>query len=88
MVTKYTLFAQKLHVTTKYDFEYLSLQTEMHASESLVPEPSLFDVEIAIEKLERYKSLGTSQVLAEPIQAGSNKQHFGIHKLIHCVWNN
>jgi hypothetical protein len=68
VVTKYTLFAQKLHVTTKYDFEYLSLQTEMHASESLVPEPSLFDVEIAIEKLERYKSLGINQILSELIK--------------------
>jgi hypothetical protein len=29
--------------------------TEMHTNESLVPEPNSFKVEIAIEKLKRYK---------------------------------
>jgi hypothetical protein len=30
-------------------------QTEMHTTEPLVPEPSFFNVEIATEKLKRYK---------------------------------
>jgi hypothetical protein len=30
-------------------------QTEKHTAEPLVPEPSSFEVEIAIERLERYK---------------------------------
>jgi hypothetical protein len=33
-------------------------QTEMHTAEPLVPEPSSFEVKIAIEKLNRYKSPG------------------------------
>jgi hypothetical protein len=33
-------------------------QTEIHTAEPLVPEPSAFDVEMAIEKLKRYKSPG------------------------------
>jgi hypothetical protein len=31
-------------------------QTEIHMAEPLLPEPSAFDVEMAIEKLKRHKS--------------------------------
>jgi hypothetical protein len=31
-------------------------QTEVHTAEPLVPEPSVFEVEMAIEKLKRHKS--------------------------------
>jgi hypothetical protein len=31
-------------------------QTEAHTTEPLVPEPSSFNIEVAIEKLRRYKS--------------------------------
>jgi hypothetical protein len=47
-------------------------QTEIHTAESLVPEPSLFEVQINIQKLKRYKLPGTDQIMAELIQAGSN----------------
>jgi hypothetical protein len=57
-------------------------QTEIHTAQPLVPEPSSFEVEIAIEK---YKLPGTDQILAELIQAGS--LHFQIHKLINCIQN-
>jgi hypothetical protein len=30
-------------------------QSEIHAAEPLIPEPSSFEVEVAVEKLERYK---------------------------------
>jgi len=33
-------------------------QTEIHTAEPLVPEPSAFDVELAIEKLKGHKSPG------------------------------
>jgi len=33
-------------------------QTEMHTAEPLVPEPSNFDVEMAIEKVKKHKSPG------------------------------
>jgi hypothetical protein len=45
-------------------------QTEMHTAELLAPEPYFFEVEIAIGKLKRYKSLGIGQILAELIQTG------------------
>jgi hypothetical protein len=44
--------------------------------EPLVPEPSSYEVEIAIEKFKRYKSPGIDQILAELIQAG------GIHSVL------
>jgi hypothetical protein len=34
-------------------------QTEMHTAEPLMPEPSAFVFEMAIEKLKRHKSRGT-----------------------------
>jgi len=33
-------------------------QTEIHTAEPLVPEPSAFDFELAIEKLKSHKSPG------------------------------
>jgi hypothetical protein len=45
-------------------------QIEIHTVESLVPDPSCFEVEIAIAKLKRYKSPGSDQIPAEVIQAG------------------
>jgi hypothetical protein len=42
-------FCQLLNV---HDFNYVT-QTEMHTAEPLVPEPSSFDVETAIEKPKR-----------------------------------
>jgi hypothetical protein len=44
-------------------------QREMHTAESLVPDSSPSEVETAIEKLQRYKSPGSGQVLPELIQA-------------------
>jgi hypothetical protein len=37
-------------------------QTEMHTAEPLVAELSCFEVEIAFEKLKRYKSSSTDQI--------------------------
>jgi hypothetical protein len=45
-------------------------QTEVHTAEPLVPEPSAFEVEMAIEKLKRHKSPGTDQIPTELIKAG------------------
>jgi hypothetical protein len=42
-------------------------QTEVHTAEPLVPEPSAFEVEMAIEKLKRHKSPGIDQIPAELI---------------------
>jgi hypothetical protein len=45
-------------------------QTEVNTAEPLVPEPSAFEVEMAIEKLKRHKSPGIDQIPAEFIKAG------------------
>jgi hypothetical protein len=47
-------------------------QTEMHTAKPLEPEPGYFKVKIATENLERYKSPGTDQILAELFQVGVN----------------
>jgi hypothetical protein len=62
-------------------------QTEMHTAELLVPEPSSFEVKIAIEKLTRYKSPGIDQILAQLIQTGGNTLLSEIQKCIYCIWN-
>jgi hypothetical protein len=59
-------FCQLLNVQGVNDVR----QTEMYTAEPSVPECSSFQVEITIEKLKRYKSLGIDQILAELIQAG------------------
>jgi hypothetical protein len=54
-------------------------QTEIHTAEPLVPEPSAFEAEMAIEKLKRYKSPGTDQIPAELIIAEGSKICSKIH---------
>jgi len=60
-------------------------QIVIPTAEPLVPERSLVEIEIAIGKLKRYKSLGTDQILAVLIKAGSETLHSEIHILIHSV---
>ena len=62
-------------------------QTEIHTAGPLGPEPSAFEVELAIEKLKRHKSPGTDQIPAALIKAGGRTIHFEIHKLVIAVWN-
>jgi len=45
-------------------------QAEIHTVEPLVPEPSAFEVELAIGKLKNHKSPGIDQIPAELIEAG------------------
>lgn len=40
-------------------------QTEVPTAEPLVPDPNAFNIEVTIQKLKRYKSLGTDQFPAE-----------------------
>ena len=42
--------------------------TEIHTADPLVPEPSAFEVEFAIEKLKSHKSPGIDQISAELIK--------------------
>jgi len=50
-----------------------------------MPEPGAFEVEMAIEKLKRLKSLGNYQIPAEFIKAGDRTIRSEIHKLINSV---
>ena len=52
-----------------------------------MPEPSAFEVELAIEKLKNYKSPGIDQIPAELIKAGGRTIRGEIHKLIISIWN-
>jgi hypothetical protein len=74
---------QVLNVHGVYDVR----QMDIHTAESLVPEPSLVEVEIAIGKLESYKSPGTDNIPAELIKAGGETLYSVIHRLICCIWN-
>ena len=76
-------FSQLLNVHGVNDVR----QTEIHSAESLVPEPSAFDLGMAIEKLNRHKSPGTDQIQAELIKAGGRTICSEIHKLINSIWN-
>jgi hypothetical protein len=71
-------FCQLLNVHRVNDVR----QTEIHTVEPLVPEPSSSEVEIAIEKLKRYKSPGINQIPEELVEAGGNTISSKIHKLI------
>jgi hypothetical protein len=62
-------------------------QTEIHTEEPLVPEPSAFEVAMAIEKLRRHKSPDIDQIQAEMIKAGGSTIWCKIHKLINSFWN-
>jgi hypothetical protein len=59
----------------------------MHAVVPFVPEPSYFEVEIAIEKVKRYISPSIDQIPAELIQAGGDLSRSEIHRLINSIWN-
>ena len=47
-----------------------------------MPELSVFEVELAIEKLKSHKSPGTDHIPAELITAGGRTIRYEIHKLI------
>ena len=62
-------------------------QTEIHTAETLVPETSAFEVELAIEELKSHKSPRIDQIPAELIKAGDITIRYEIHKLISYIWN-
>jgi hypothetical protein len=62
-------------------------QTEIHTAEPLVPEPSAFGVEMAIENLKRHESPGTDQIPPQLIKAGGVIIRSENHKLTISIWN-
>jgi hypothetical protein len=57
----------------------------MLQQEPIVPEPSAIDVEIAVEKVIRHKSLGSDQIPTALIKAGGRAIRSQIHRLINSV---
>jgi hypothetical protein len=66
----------------------VTLGREIHTAEPLVPQPSAFDVEMAIEKLKRHKFPGDDQTQAEYIQVGGRNICSEIHKPNNSLWKN
>ena len=61
-------------------------QVEMQTAELLVPEPSAFEVELAIGKIKSHKSPRIGEIPAELIKAGGGKFCGEIHKFITSIW--
>jgi hypothetical protein len=62
-------------------------QKEIYTAKPLLPEPSTIEVELVIEKLKCYKSLGTDQIPAELIKAGGRTIRHEIRKLVTAIWS-
>jgi len=78
-------FSQLLNVHGINDVSQTEIHT--HTQEPLVPEPSVFEVELAIEKLKSHKSPGFDLIPGEMIKAGGRTARSEIHKLIISIWN-
>ena len=61
-------------------------QVELPTADPLVPEPSAFEVELAIDKLKSHKSPGIDEIPAELIKARGGTICLEIHKLITSIW--
>ena len=62
-------------------------QTEIYTPKPLLPEPSVFEVEMVIQKLKRHKSPGIDQIKAGLIKAGGRTICSEIHELNNLIWN-
>jgi hypothetical protein len=71
-------FSQLLNIHGIHDV----WQTEIHTTEPLEPEPSVFKVEMVFEKLKRHKSPRIDQIPVEVIKAGGRIIRSDIHKHI------
>ena len=62
-------------------------QTEIHTAEPLELALSAFDIEMAIEKLERHNSPSIDQIPGELIKRRGRKIHSETHHHINSIWN-
>ena len=62
-------------------------QKKIYTTEPLVPEPSVFEFELAIEKLKGHKSPGVVQIAAELIKAGDGTISSEINRLSNSIYN-
>ena len=76
-------FSQLLNVHGVNDVR----QTDIHTAEPLAPQPSHFEVQMAVQKLKRHKSPGTYRIPEELIKARGRTIYSGIHTLINSTWS-
>ncbi|KAJ4449581.1 hypothetical protein ANN_00984 [Periplaneta americana] len=69
-------------VPNRNDRDEIQIQT----AEPFIPEPTLYEVEIAIENLKNYKSPGIDKIPSELIQKGGSALSNEIYKLILAIW--
>jgi hypothetical protein len=62
-------------------------QIEINTTEQLILVPSIFEVSIAIPKLNRNVLQCSEQIPAELIQVGGETLLSEIHKLVNSIWN-
>jgi len=62
-------------------------QTEIHTAEPPMPEPNVFEVEMADEKLKRHNSPCVDQIPAALIKAGDRTIRSEFHKHINSILN-
>jgi len=62
-------------------------QTEKHTAEPLLPEPSVFEFDCAIESIKSHKSKSIDQIPAELIKAGYRTISYETNKCIIYIWN-
>ena len=74
-------FSQLLNVHGVNDVR----QAEIQTAELLVPEPSAFEFELAIEKVKNHTSPGIDQIPEELIQAGAEKFNVRYINIYFCL---
>ena len=79
------LYCARCHKTQL--FSVFGVGDVRQTAKPLMPEPSVFEVYMAIEKLKRHKSSGINQIPAELIKAGSRIICSEIHELTNSIWN-
>jgi hypothetical protein len=75
------LFVLRKHFSQLFNVHGISgiRQTDIHTAEPLVPQPSTFEVEMAMEKLKRHISPVIDQSPAELIKTGGRTIRCEIH---------
>jgi len=74
-------FSQLLNIQGVNDVREIEIRTAV----PLVPNPSAFEAEMAIETLKRHKSPGTYHTPAKLINADGRKIRFEIHELKNSI---
>ena len=62
-------------------------QTKIRTADTLVPEPSAFEVDMAIKEIKSHKSPVIVLIPAELIKTGGRKFRSEVRKLINYIWN-